>query len=131
VAGDAVTWQIEHQCPQCGAPVSLEETDHLLTCTSAWTCPENSLDKLEFAVLPSREELVTYLPFWRVRARIEGIKLETEADLMRLANLPGTRITPMESLLVCQPFMIRRSELVHETLNLTVDRQTLAYGSQL
>ena len=25
-------WQIEHNCPQCGAPVILDETDRLLTC---------------------------------------------------------------------------------------------------
>ncbi len=25
-------WQIEHACPQCGAPVTMEETDRLFTC---------------------------------------------------------------------------------------------------
>ena len=34
-----------------------------------------------------------YLPFWRIKARIEGIKLDTYADLIRLGNLPKA-ITP-------------------------------------
>jgi hypothetical protein len=30
------------------------------------------------------------LPFWRIRARVRGLALETHADLARLANLPAS-----------------------------------------
>jgi hypothetical protein len=38
-------------------------------------------------------EISHYLPFWRMKARIEGIKLDTYADLIRIGNLPKA-ITP-------------------------------------
>ena len=41
-----VDWQIEQGCPQCGAPTTLAETDHLLVCafcrTRLYLVPEGS-----------------------------------------------------------------------------------------
>ena len=31
---------------------------------------------------------MAYLPFWRIKAHVEGLKVQTMADLARLANLP-------------------------------------------
>ena len=61
---------IEHQCPQCGAPASLEETDRLFACPF---CRVKSFlltrDYFRY-VLPAKSqpgnELV-YLPYWRFK----------------------------------------------------------------
>ena len=214
-------WQIQFVgtlCPSCGWNLEGEGDALVLicrNCASAWICPQNSLERQEFAMLPGSSDPLTYLPFWRLKARIEGIALETEADLIRLANLPravtksaennpfyfwcpafkiypaillrwmrqmtslqpvlvesapslraslqpvnlgagealesitvtlgsliadkrklndvmsGIRIIAGETLLVYHPFTIGMRELIHETLNLTIDRQALAYGGFL
>lgn len=60
---------IEHQCPQCGAPAILEETDRLFTCTY---CRVKSFlaNKDSFRYLlphPAKGKPVTYLPYWRIK----------------------------------------------------------------
>ena len=60
---------IEHQCPQCGAPATLEETDRLFTCGY---CRVKSFlaNKDFFRYLlphPESERAVTYLPYWRIK----------------------------------------------------------------
>jgi len=61
---------IEHQCPQCGAPATLEETDRLFTCTF---CRVKSFltHKGFFHYLiphdPKGEEEPVYLPYWRLK----------------------------------------------------------------
>jgi hypothetical protein len=60
-------------------------------CDSAWTCQGDAFTKVEYTVLappPETKEGAVYLPFWRMRPRIDGMKLASYADLIRLANLP-------------------------------------------
>lgn len=72
---------IEHQCPQCGAPAVLEETDHLFECGF---CRVKSylLSSVYHYLLPHSapegKELL-YFPYWRFKGMlfsctIEGIK---------------------------------------------------------
>ena len=73
---------IEHQCPQCGAPATLEETDHLFVCEF---CRVNSylLSKDFFRYnlphsAPDNKDLV-YFPYWRFKGMLfscvpEGIE---------------------------------------------------------
>jgi len=61
---------IEHQCPQCGAPATLEETDHLFTC--AFCRVKSFLTSRDFFRFmlphPSRgNQEVIYLPYWRLK----------------------------------------------------------------
>jgi ribosomal protein S27AE len=62
--------QIEHECPQCGAPVVLDETDTLLSCgfckTRSFMQPE---DYFRYALSPRDPFLddVYYVPYWRYR----------------------------------------------------------------
>jgi DNA-directed RNA polymerase subunit RPC12/RpoP len=62
--------RIEYQCPQCGAPVVLEETDRLLTCdfckTRLFMQPR---DYFRYCFSPSDPflEEVIYVPYWRFR----------------------------------------------------------------
>ena len=65
-----VSWEIELQCPQCGAPISLEETDRLLTCSYChvtlylWT-PSQFCYCLP-ALKASSENLI-FVPYWRFK----------------------------------------------------------------
>jgi len=61
---------IEHQCPQCGAPATLEETDHLFIC--GYCRVKSFLQSRDFFryVLPHRApkgKSLVYLPYWRFK----------------------------------------------------------------
>jgi len=64
------SWEIELQCSQCGAPISLEETDRLLTCSYChvklylWT-PSQFCYCLP-ALKASSEDLI-FIPYWRFK----------------------------------------------------------------
>lgn len=65
-------FQIEHQCPQCGAPAILEETDRLFTCDF---CRVKSYlvagDVFRYAMpnkTPDRE--LMYFPYWRFKGAL-------------------------------------------------------------
>ncbi len=63
---------IEYQCPQCGAPATIEETDHLFNCAF---CRVKSylLSRVYRYVLPHRApdglELI-YMPYWRFKGML-------------------------------------------------------------
>jgi hypothetical protein len=46
------------------------------------------LKQLKYAHIAATGDNTLYLPFWRIRAEISGIGLQTYADLVRIANLP-------------------------------------------
>ncbi len=63
---------IEHQCPQCGAPATLEETDHLFTCPF---CRVKSylLSRVYRYVLPHKADpgkALLYVPYWRFKGML-------------------------------------------------------------
>ena len=67
--GDPIRFQIDHQCPQCGAPATLEETDRLFQCQ--YCRVKSYLQAKQFRyVLPSNapedKELI-YVPYWRFK----------------------------------------------------------------
>jgi hypothetical protein len=86
-------------CPHCGWDMEGEKDSLVLlcrNCNAAWTCPGESFERVEFAVMrppPGTDQIAIHLPFWRMRARIDGISLESYADLIRIANLPKA-VTP-------------------------------------
>jgi len=70
------SWKIELQCSQCGAPISLEETDRLLTCSYChvklylWT-PSQFCYCLP-ALKASSENLI-FVPYWRFKGVVYSI----------------------------------------------------------
>lgn len=63
-------WQIDYQCPQCGAPVILDETDCILSCpycrTKLYLVKEDGFRYIiPHNESPDRE--IYYLPYWRVK----------------------------------------------------------------
>ncbi len=64
------SWDIEVQCSQCGAPISLEETDRLLTCSYChvklylWTSGQFCYC---LPALKAKSEDLTFIPYWRFK----------------------------------------------------------------
>lgn len=88
-------WQIQFistLCPKCGWDLEGGRDSLVLlckNCTTAWYSAGKSLKQLKFGLYPSSGEIIgLYLPFWRIRANITGIQLESYADLIKVANLP-------------------------------------------
>ncbi|MBE0555888.1 MAG: hypothetical protein IH628_01540, partial [Proteobacteria bacterium] len=86
-------------CPRCGWDMEGERDSLVLicrNCDTAWACPTDAFGPVEFAVMaapPGTKAIAAYLPFWRMKPRIEGMAAATYADLIRIANLPKA-ITP-------------------------------------
>ena len=86
-------------CPRCGWDMEGERDSLVLicrNCDSAWACSAEAFAAVEFTVMlppPGAQEIAAYLPFWRMKPRIEGLAAATYADLIRIANLPKA-ITP-------------------------------------
>jgi len=93
-SGGALDWRIHFVstlCPNCGWDLEGERDALVLTCkncNSAWYPVRRKLKQLKFARMPANGEDSVYLPFWRIKANISGMNLQTYADLVRIANLP-------------------------------------------
>jgi hypothetical protein len=78
-------------CPECGWSLEGEKDALVLicrNCKSAWKPDKKGFNRLNIASIPSREESVSFFPFWRIKADISGVQLQTYADLVKIANLP-------------------------------------------
>jgi hypothetical protein len=78
-------------CPDCGWDLEGERDSIVLDCSncnSAWQVSGSGLKKIDFVVIPGKGEAISYLPFWRIKAQVKGLELNSYADLIRLANLP-------------------------------------------
>ena len=67
------TWEIEHPCPQCGAPVTLEETDRLFLCgycrNKLYLLPRGYFSYY-LPSSPSYTEEILYVPYWRFKGLV-------------------------------------------------------------
>ena len=78
-------------CPGCGWDLYGQRDALVLNCkncNSAWRPAGNGFKKLKFACIPEKEDNILYMPFWRIKADISGITLDSYADLVKIANLP-------------------------------------------
>ncbi len=76
-------------CPECGWDLSGERDTLALVCkncNSVWHPGRNGLRKLNYASLSG--DGVFYFPFWRIKAEISGVILQSYSDLIRFANIP-------------------------------------------
>jgi hypothetical protein len=79
-------------CPHCGWDLDGARDSlvlHCKNCSSAWYPVGRKLKQVKFAVIEETGDRTLYLPFWRIRADISGLELNTYADLIRVANLPA------------------------------------------
>ena len=78
-------------CPDCGWDLQGRRDALVLNCkncNSVWRPAAKGFKKLKFAFMPAKEENIIYLPFWRIKADVTGITLNSYADLVRIANIP-------------------------------------------
>ncbi|MFZ1200018.1 MAG: hypothetical protein WAO07_07610 [Desulfobacterales bacterium] len=80
-------------CPACGWDLEGSPDTLVLTCAncdSAWKPGADSFERLDVGHLPppGGPESILYLPFWRTKAEVTGLALDTFGDLVGAANLP-------------------------------------------
>ena len=78
-------------CPQCGWDLDGERNALVLTCNncnSAWHPASKRLKRTHFAHVPGAMEDALFLPFWRIKADVSGLTLDSYADVVKVANLP-------------------------------------------
>ncbi|MGD8293719.1 MAG: hypothetical protein PVF37_18545, partial [Desulfobacterales bacterium] len=78
-------------CPKCGWDLEGERDALVLickNCNSAWYPVGKKLVQLKCYRFESHAERQIFLPFWRIKADISGISLDSYADLIAIANLP-------------------------------------------
>lgn len=64
------TLRIEHPCPQCGAPLDLEESDHLVSCGYCRVTSYLIQNPFFRYMLPHRAPVASqliYVPYWRLK----------------------------------------------------------------
>jgi uncharacterized protein YbaR (Trm112 family) len=111
-------WQIEHQCPQCGAPVILEETDRILACPYCRVSLYLAAHDYMATYLPASPAVaqeMLFIPYWRFKGMVfscQGDELQTKIiDLSRLA----VPITGMPFSLGVRPQALKLKFIVPET----------------
>lgn len=78
-------------CPNCGADLDGDSKTLVLTCSScnrAWHATASGLREMPYSAIASRKDNTSWLPFWKIKADIDGMNIKTHADLIRTANLP-------------------------------------------
>jgi hypothetical protein len=88
-------------CPDCGWDLKGQRDSLVLNCencSSVWKALKEGFTKLSVSHLPDNDENLVYMPFWRIKVKIEGIALESYADLIRAANLPKAVQNGMENI---------------------------------
>jgi DNA-directed RNA polymerase subunit RPC12/RpoP len=98
---NGTNWQIEQECPQCGAPVTLEETDRLLACpfcrTRLYLVPEGHF-RYHIPPAAGAEGELLYIPYWRLRGssftlsafEMNNRFVDTSAVAFDIPGLPST-----------------------------------------
>ena len=90
-------WQVNFLptiCPNCGWDTIAERDSCIMfcsQCSSAWEAEGKGFKRIAYRTATSdkvADKPKTYLPFWRIRADIEGVKLASYADLIKFGNLP-------------------------------------------
>jgi ribosomal protein L37AE/L43A len=94
LSGERPNWRtqfIPTLCPGCGWDLKGRRDALVLNCkncNSIWRPTKSGFKQLKFSIMQTKEENVIYFPFWRIKADVRGIKLNSYADLVRVANLP-------------------------------------------
>lgn len=87
-------------CPACGWDLDGQRESCVFACDNcnrAWMPDRQELTEVRMGAVPRRMESSKYIPFWKIRPRVNGVALETYADLIRYANLPKAVIKRWES----------------------------------
>jgi predicted RNA-binding Zn-ribbon protein involved in translation (DUF1610 family) len=78
-------------CPRCGWNLDGQKDSVVLICSnceSAWEAKEGRFIPVDFLMVPNGHPDLTYLPFWKMSVRTEGITINSFADFIRATNQP-------------------------------------------
>jgi len=78
-------------CPHCGWDLDGQRDSlvlHCSNCTTVWKPDKEGFTTLNTVHLPEKGDDISYLPFWRIKADVAGVNLNSFADMVRMANLP-------------------------------------------
>lgn len=78
-------------CPHCGWDLKGEKHSCVLFCTncnSAWEADQNGFKRLDYGIIAAKIKEVLYIPFWMMKVEVEGVRLDSYADLIRFVNFP-------------------------------------------
>jgi ribosomal protein S27AE len=78
-------------CPNCGGDLEGDSDCLVMTCRGckrAWWEQKGRLVPLKTSHFSGNGDRLVYLPFWRIQADVAPVRLETYADLVKIANLP-------------------------------------------
>jgi hypothetical protein len=91
-AADGYIQFIPTLCPDCGWDMQGRRDAlvlHCNNCQSMWQPSKQGMSRVNVAHLPNPQaDNTIYLPFWRIKANVSGLELDSYADLVRVANLP-------------------------------------------
>ncbi len=88
-------------CPNCGWDLDGDRNALTLTCTRCqvlWYAEKEHLTRLHYAAIDAQRDDHSWLPFWRIKAQVSGVRLDSYADMIRLANLPKVVQTSFETM---------------------------------
>ncbi len=94
ITENAPPWQLTFLatlCPRCGWNLEGQKDSVVLTCPNcqtAWEAQRGRFVPVDFLVVASDDPDLTYLPFWRMSVRTEGIAINSFADFIRITNQP-------------------------------------------
>jgi hypothetical protein len=71
-----MSWKIDHQCPQCGGPITLEETDRFFLCGFCRVSLYITSDGPFQYYLPPKKQTdwLIYVPYWRFKGTVFAIR---------------------------------------------------------
>jgi hypothetical protein len=88
---DKESWRVRFLpvvCPNCGWDMPGEKKSEILPCPNCqrvWQAGASGYTPVSFGTLKGEGDV--HLPFWSVSVEADGVKLESYADLVELANL--------------------------------------------
>jgi predicted Zn-ribbon and HTH transcriptional regulator len=138
--GGKPDWRIEFiptLCPNCGWDLQGEKNALALSCkncNSLWMNKGTGFIKLEFGLFPAETPDSVYLPFYRIRAEVSGIKLDSYADLVKTANMAkvvqaGWEEKPFR--FWTPAFKIRPDDFLFFSRNMTLSQPPKEYVAEL
>ncbi|MDP2268046.1 MAG: hypothetical protein Q8K46_02655, partial [Deltaproteobacteria bacterium] len=103
-------WQIDHQCPQCGACVTLNEADRLLMCSFCRTKLQLVTNDYFRYCIPIKDAAgreIFYIPYWRLRGLSFSVLAGEMTHRFFDANLLAVNIDKMPNSMGLRPQVMR------------------------
>ncbi len=131
LVADRPNWSVKFVatlCPQCGWDMHGEKDSIALycrQCTSVWYPSSDGFARVTFGAVRSQIEDVVYLPFYRIRADVQGLQLKDFRDLAKISNSvrivePGMQTQPFH--FWSPAFKVRAKEFLHFSSVLTLNQ---------